>query len=38
MSKKILTLAVLILASHAGASTLFEDDVVLEVSLIGPLS
>jgi hypothetical protein len=38
MSKQILTLAVLILASHAGASTLFEDDTVLEVSLIGPLS
>ena len=38
MSKKILTLAALILASHAGASTLFEDDTVLEVNLVGPLS
>ncbi len=38
MSKKILTLAVLILASHAGASALFEDDTVLEVNLAGPLS
>lgn len=38
MSKKILILIVLIFASHAGASTLFEDDTVLEVSLIGPLS
>jgi len=38
MSKKILTLAVLVLASHAAASTLFENDTVLEVSLIGPLS
>jgi hypothetical protein len=37
MSKKILILTVLIPASHAGASTLFEDDTVLEVSLVGPL-
>lgn len=38
MSKKILTLALLVFASHASASTLFEDDAVLEANLIGPLS
>jgi len=36
--RKLLLLVLLAVASRAGASSLFEDDTVLEVSLSGPLS
>ncbi len=38
MSKSILALAALLLASHTSAETLFDDDTVLEAALTGPLS